>query len=126
MKNLFIQLKAKANLKQDPLLKILEIKEDEEKPIPDFISQYFEEEDQNEIQTINFILKLIPEYPQPEVKEKLFALLVFFVAKQPLQAAALTLQSVSEMKESIFSRVRLYSYIYLASLYSTKAPMIMS
>jgi hypothetical protein len=42
MKNIFIQLKAKTNLKQEPLLKILELKDQEEKPLPNYIEQYFE------------------------------------------------------------------------------------
>lgn len=45
MKNIFIQLKAKTNLKQEALLKILEVKEEEEKPLPAFINQYFEQEE---------------------------------------------------------------------------------
>lgn len=111
MKNIFIQLKAKTNLKQEALLKILEVKEEEEKPLPAFIQQYFEqEEDHTESSTIHFIIQLIPEFPQPEVKEKLFALLVFFVSKQPVQEALSIAAKVENMKESIFNRVRLYFY----------------
>lgn len=37
MKNIFIQLKAKTKLKQDPLLKILELTEEERKTLPTYI-----------------------------------------------------------------------------------------
>lgn len=126
MKNIFIELgKSKVLLKQEPLLKLLELNEDEEAPIPSFIEEYFDnQDDPSNATTVEFILKLISLYPQPDIKEKLFALLVYFVSKLPLPEATNILRKVETLPESIFTRVRLYLNHHSAFHCSIKAVII--
>lgn len=59
MKNIFIQLKSKTQLKQEPLLKMLDI-DPEEDTVPPLIEEYFEdEEEHSHSDAIAFIHKLI-------------------------------------------------------------------
>ena len=58
MKNIFIQLKPKANLKKDSLLKMLDIDPEEEDSIPAVIQEYFEGEDRSPQHTAAFIMRL--------------------------------------------------------------------
>lgn len=58
MKNIFIELKGKAKLKQEPLFKMLDI-DPEEESIPKVIEEYFEGEDQSPSHTAAFIMRLI-------------------------------------------------------------------
>jgi hypothetical protein len=79
MKNIFIQLKGKASLKQDPLLKMLDI-DPEEGTVPPVIQEYFETDSHSHSETVAFIVRLIKQFKEAATKEKLYALLVFFAS----------------------------------------------
>jgi hypothetical protein len=121
MKNIFIQLKGKAQLKQEQLLKMLDI-DPEEDEVPEFIENYFEqEEEHNAEEASTFIISLINKYNEAAFKEKLYAILVFYAVQLPLDEISKVIDWVEGSTEPISTKVRLYFLSYSASLSSIRA-----
>lgn len=94
MKNIFIQLKAKALLKKEPLLKMLNI-DPEEEDMPAYLESYFESETEATVkQNASFILTLTEHHQEHATKDKLYALLVFFTSK-------LSIKEINEITLSV-------------------------
>jgi hypothetical protein len=121
MKNIFVELKAKVLFKRDPLLKMLNI-DPEEDNLPDYLEDYLEVEgERSDKDNLEFIFTLIKHQTDSSIKEKLYALLVYYVAKQNEKEANATVDRVENSAESITTKVRLYSPPYSASPCSTRA-----
>ena len=123
MKNIFIQLKAKNILKKEPLLKLLDI-DPEEENLPDHIDSYFDQDEHSVEDNIKFIFTLIEKHPENVIKEKLYAMLVFWASRAQSESINKIVESVEKSKENISTKVRLYDSLYAVFPCFTKAQKI--